>query len=661
MFFTKSQPTYNDAMSPLYSPHDALRAQAYIRSMDEYEQLVREAAHPEDYWAQLANTYIDWFSPYTTVLNESEAPFYRWFEGGTLNASYLCLDRHLPVHSDKPALIWEGESGEVRHYTYAELLAQVNRFANLLRNHGIQRGDRVAIYLPMIPEAIMAMLACARIGAIHVVVFGGFSAEVLKDRIVDTEANLVITADGASRHGKPYLLKPTVDVALQDIATPPQVLVIEHNHQPVPYLEGRDLHYNKLIEHETSSCEPVPMDSEDTLFILHTSGSTGKPKGIQHSTAGYMLWSQWTSKHVFDLHPKDVYWCTADIGWITGHTYVPYGPLALGGTIFIYEGVPTYPDAGRWWKMIETHRITQFYTAPTAIRMLHKDAPNAPKAYDLSSLKVLGSVGEPIDPEAWQWYYETVGNGRCPVIDTWWQTETGGHMIAPLPGATPTKPGSATLPLPGISAEILTEEGKPVTQGEKGLLCITKPWPSMLRSVWGEPARYVETYFSQVKKNGKPVYFSGDGAYLDENGYIIVTGRVDDVINISGHRVGTAEVESAIAAHDSVAECAIVSRPDALRGESIVAFVVSKTTITPTVAVLLEEINDILKQDISAMIKVDVLVYVPGLPKTRSGKILRRILRSMVRGEPLTADFSTLEDPSIVDKIRDAFGAISGS
>lgn len=639
----------------LHSPNPEFQKNAHIASLDAYKQLAAAAAEdPETFWGDMARQSLDWFRPFDTVLDDSQAPFYRWFDGGTLNASYLCLDRHIAAKANQAALVWEGESGDVRTYTYRELLTQVSQFANLLKSQfGVKKGDRVVLYMPMVPEAVMAMFACARIGAIHVVVFGGFSAEVLKERIVDTDATLIITADGASRHGKPYLLKPTVDTALELAGHDVPVLVVLHNHETIPYTAGRDYVYNELVTAQSPVCEPEPMASEDTMFILHTSGSTGKPKGIQHTTSGYMLWAQYTTKNVFDLHDNDLFWCTADIGWITGHTYTTYGPLALGSTTMIYEGVPGYPETGRWWSMIEKHGVTQFYTAPTAIRMLHKSGPDDPKRYDLSTLKVLGSVGEPIDPEAWQWYYDVVGGGHCPIVDTWWQTETGGHMIAPLPGATPIKPGSATLPLPGISAEILTEDGQPVPHGEKGLLCITKPWPSMLRSVWGSPERYVKTYFSTVKKDGKPVYFSGDGAYVDDDGYIVVTGRVDDVINVSGHRVGTAEIESVVAEHPLVAESGVVSRPDSIRGEQIVAFVVLKTAESLATDVeTLQEVNQLLREKISAMIKVAELVVVPGLPKTRSGKILRRILRSLAVNEPLTADVSTLEDPSVVEKIR---------
>lgn len=643
----------------IFPPNEEFQKQAFISSLDEYYKLVDEAkCDPESYWANQAEEFIEWFRPYTTVLNASKAPFYRWFEDGSLNASYLCLDRHVKTRGNQVALLWEGESGETRSFTYRELLERVNETASVFREtFGVAKGDRVVLYLPMIPEAVFAMLACARLGAIHVVVFGGFSAEVLRERIADTEAKLVVTADGASRHGKPYLLKPTVDMALEALDVEPKVLVVEHNKEDIDWAEGRDFRYGELIEKAShKTVEPAPMDSEDPLFILHTSGSTGKPKGIVHSTAGYMLWAQYTTKHVFDLHDNDVFWCTADIGWITGHTYVVYGPLALGQTTMLYEGTPTYPDTGRWWKNIEKHRVTQFYTAPTAIRLLHKDGPDEPKKYDLSSLKVLGTVGEPINPEAWMWYYETVGASRCPIVDTWWQTETGGHIISPLPGATPTKPGSATLPLPGIEVDILDEHGEQVPVGEKGLLCITKPWPSMLRTVWNAPDRYVSTYFSTVSQNGAPVYFSGDGAFRDEDGYITITGRVDDVINISGHRVGTAELESVVAGHAAIAEAAVVTKPDEIRGERIVAFVVTNPGAEISETTLIKEVNALLRREISAMVSVSELYFVPGLPKTRSGKILRRILRTLARNEPFSADISTLENPDIVASIKSILG-----
>lgn len=644
-------------MLNLFEPDPVFQKNARVNSMKQYWDLCDEAKdNPDKFWGELANQKISWFKPFAQVIDESKAPFYSWFDGGELNVSYQCIDRHLQARGDKTAIIWEAESGTTRTYTYAQLSDNVNRFANLLRNQfGIKKGDRVVLYMPMIPEAIFAMLACTRIGAIHVVVFGGFSAEVLNERVIDTEAKLIITADGASRHGKPYMLKPIVDNAVEQIKQiqQPKILVVEHNKEKINYVKDRDYRYSELIGDQSNICEPERMKSEDPLFILHTSGSTGKPKGIVHSTAGYILWAQYTTEIVFDLKQDDVFWCTADIGWITGHTYVTYGPLAIGATTVIYEGTPMYPDAGRWWKNIEKHKVTKFYTAPTAIRMLHKEGPLLPSKYNMSSLKVIGTVGEPISPEAWLWYQKTIGGGRCPVVDTWWQTETGGHVISPLPGATPTKPGSATLPLPGMSVEILDDNGDRVAQNTKGLLCITKPWPSMLRSVWGDNERYSSTYFSKIDNTKNPVYFTGDGAYYDKNGYIVVTGRVDDVINISGHRVGTAEVESVLANHPEIAEVAVVSRPDEIHGESIFAFIVLKKSNTEIDNnEILIQINTLLSHEIGNITQVQSIAVVPGLPKTRSGKIIRRILRSLANGQEINQDISTLENPSVVKEIQ---------
>ena len=644
-------------MPNLFNPNPEFQKNAHISSMEQYWKLCNEANNnPEKFWGELANSKIDWFKPFETVIDESNAPFYSWFDGGELNVSYQCIDRHLKTRGNKTAIIWEAESGETRQFTYAQLSDRVNRMANLLRNQfDIKKGDRVVLYMPMIPEAIFAMLACTRIGAVHVVVFGGFSAEVLLERIVDTDAKLIITADGARRHGKPYMLKPTVDDAIVQIMEPskPKVLVVEHNNEKIEYALDCDYSYNELIGNQSNICEPESMGSEDPLFVLHTSGSTGKPKGILHSTAGYILWAQYTTEIVFDIKDKDIFWCTADIGWVTGHTYTTYGPLALGATTVIYEGTPTYPDAGRWWNIIEKHNVTQFYTAPTAIRLLHKEGPKLPSLYDLNSLKVIGTVGEPISPEAWLWYQEAIGGGRCPVVDTWWQTETGGHVISPLPGATPTKPGSATLPLPGLCVEILDDNGNKVGSGVKGFLCITKPWPSMIRSVWGDNDRYKSTYFSKIINAHRPIYFSGDGALYDENGYIKITGRVDDVINISGHRVGSAEVESILANHPIIAEVAIVSRPDEIRGESMFAYIVLRNSgVKIKNNKLIKEINALLAQDIGHIYTIDSIAIVPGLPKTRSGKIIRRILKSIVNNEPITQDISTLDDPSIVGIIQ---------
>ncbi len=641
---------------PVFYPNKEISKQARIKNMCEYKELMEEAKEDyEGFWDKFAKEKIDWIEPYTEVLDESNAPFYKWFIGGKLNVTHQCIDRHLKTRKNKAAIIWEGELGDKRVLTYLDLYYEVNRAANLLKNRfGIKKGDRVVIYMPMIPEAAIVMLACARIGAIHSVVFGGFSAEALRDRIIDAQAKLVITADGAFRRGKPYLLKPVVDEALKEgCECVEKVLVIERNKEEINYVEGRDYLYNELIKNESKYCEAEIMDSEDPLFLLYTSGSTGKPKGVQHSQAGYILWAQMTMEWVFDIKENDTFWCTADIGWITGHTYIVYGPLAAGATTVMYEGVPVFPDAGRWWRMIEEHKVNQFYTAPTAIRLLHKVGEKEPQKYDLSSLRILGTVGEPINPDAWMWYYEAIGNKKCPIVDTWWQTETGGHMISPLPGATPIKPGSATFPLPGIMAEIIDQNGNPTPAGEKGYLCITKPWPSMIRTIWNDPDRFVKSYFGTCKKDGKPVYFSGDGAMYDEEGYIWITGRVDDVINVSGHRIGTAEIEAVIGHHDNVAEVAVVGKPHEIKGESIFAFIVLKGDDTKAEEMeMVKEINDMLVKEIGAIAKCDEIKFVPGLPKTRSGKIMRRILRSIAKGEEIRQDTSTLEDPSIVAKIQ---------
>lgn len=505
----------------------------------------------------------------------------------------------------------------------------------------------------MIPEAAYAMLACTRLGAIHSIVFGGFSAEALRDRIEDAEAKVVITADGAFRKGKPYMLKNVVDDALaQGGSSVEAVVVVKRNNEEITWVEGRDHSYNEMIDAQSDVCAFEPMDSEDPLFLLYTSGSTGKPKGVQHSTAGYILWAQMTMEWVFDVRPNDVYWCTADIGWITGHTYIVYGPLAAGTTTVMFEGVPTYPDAGRAWKMVQDHNITQFYTAPTAIRLLHKTGEDEPKKYDLSKLRVLGTVGEPIDPPAWKWYYEVVGNSKCAIVDTYWQTETGGHMISPLPGATPIKPACATFALPGIMAEIIEEDGTPTPVGEKGFMCITRPWPSMIRTIWGDPERFKKSYFGDCKKDGKAVYFTGDGAMMDEDGYITITGRTDDVINVSGHRIGTAEIESAIKKIDTIAVSAVVGKPHEIKGEGIFAYIVLKEEGSHTAEEIKAEINGVLKKEIGAIALCDAIAVVPDVPKTRSGKIMRRILRSIVKGEAITQDTSTLEDPSIVGIIK---------
>ncbi len=645
----------------LYYPNEEFAKDANIKSMDEYNALVKKANEDyEGFWGDLAKKKIDWFEPFDRVLNEDNAPFVKWFEGGKLNVAYQCIDRHLKDKKNKAAIIFVGDRGEEIAITYQELYKNVNKFANLLKDDfGVKKGDRVVIYMPMIPEAAYAMLACARIGAIHSVVFGGFSAEALKDRIIDADAKVVITADGAYRKGKPYLLKPVVDRALESGDTPVEkVLVVERNGEDIEWIDGRDYSYNELIKNKSPKCEAEIMESEDPLFLLYTSGSTGKPKGVQHSQAGYILWAQTTMEWVFDIKDNDTYWCTADIGWITGHTYIIYGPLAAGATTVMFEGVITYPDAGRPWQIVESLNINQFYTAPTAIRVLHKMGENEPKKYDLSSLRVLGTVGEPIDPPAWKWYYEVVGNSKCSIVDTYWQTETGGHVVSPIPFATPIKPACATLPLPGIMGEILDPKtGDRVDVGETGYMCITKPWPSQIRNVWGDPDRYIKSYYSDVKKDGKPVYFTGDGAVYDENGYITITGRTDDVINVSGHRLGTAEIESAIKKHDGVAEVAVVAKPDEIKGEGIFAYIVLKDSNSSID--LTKEINSVIASEIGNIAKADTIAIVPGLPKTRSGKVMRRILRSLAKGEVITQDTSTLEDPSVVEKIEIVVKSIS--
>jgi acetyl-CoA synthetase len=638
----------------VFKPNREFSKSARIKNMCEYQDLQDFAMRDyEGFWGSYAKEKLEWMEPFHTVLDESKAPFVKWFLGGKLNVSVQCIDRHLNSRKNKAAIIFEGDRGDKQIITYLELYYNVNKFANLLKNEfGVKKGDRVVIYMPMIPEAAYAMLACARIGAIHSIVFGGFSAEALKDRIIDADAKVVITADGAFRKDKPYMLKPVVDEALKGETPVKKVLVVERNGEDVTWVAGRDYSYNELIKHQDVKCEPEVMDAEDPLFLLYTSGSTGKPKGVQHNQAGYILWAQMTMEWVFDVKENDTYWCTADVGWITGHTYIVYGPLAMGATTIMFEGVPTYPDAGRPWKMVEEYKVNQFYTAPTAIRVLHKTGEHEPAKYDLSSLKVLGTVGEPIDPPAWKWYYEAIGGSKCAIVDTYWQTETGGHIVSPLPGATPIKPACATFPLPGIMAEILDENGAKVEVGEKGLMCVTRPWPSMIRGIWGDEERFVKSYFGDVKKDGKPVYFTGDGAIYDEEGYITITGRTDDVINVSGHRMGTAEVEAAIKKHPNVAEVAVVGKPHEIKGEGIFAYIVLKSD--SGVADEVEEvkaINKVIQKEIGNIALCDDVVFVPGLPKTRSGKIMRRILRSIAKGEEITQDISTLEDPSIVATI----------
>jgi acetyl-CoA synthetase len=640
----------------VFPPSPQMVKQANISGMEAYRKLCAEAEKDFDgFWARLARETLLWSKPFTEVLDESKAPFFRWFYDGELNASYNCLDRHLKTQPDKIAIIFEADDGKVTKITYQELYREVCRFANALKARGIKPGDRVLIYMPMSIQAVVSMQACARIGATHSVVFGGFSAKSVQERIIDAGAVAVVTADGQFRGGKEIPLKPLVDEALGmgGCEAIRHVIVYKRSGSPVPMALGRDTWWHEAVKGHEASCEPTQVNAEHPLFILYTSGSTGKPKGIQHSTAGYLLWCMLTMKWVFDHKPSDVFWCTADVGWVTGHSYITYGPLAVGATEVMFEGVPIYPDAGRFWKIIQDHKVNVFYTAPTAIRSLIKAGGDLPKKYDLSSLRILGTVGEPINPEAWMWYHETVGGGRCPIVDTWWQTETGGHMISPLPGATPTKPGSATLPLPGVFADIVDETGQPVGRGKGGILVIKRPWPAMLRTIWGDPERYKKTYFPDEFK-GK-LYLAGDGASTDHDGYFRIVGRIDDVLNVSGHRLGTMEIESALVAHKTlVAEAAVVGRPDALTGEAICAFVVLKRARPDgeEAKQLAKELRDWVAKEIGPIARPKDIRFGDNLPKTRSGKIMRRLLRSIARGEEITQDVSTLENPAILDQLK---------
>jgi len=629
-------------------------AQANINSADYAQLRAQDEADSEAFWSALARQHLSWHQPFTEVLDERRAPFYRWFADGSLNVAHNCLDRHLHgATRHKAALIWEGEDGAVRTFTYAQLHREVSRFANALRHQGIEVGDRVAIYMPMVPEAVIAMLACARIGAIHTVVFGGFSAEALKDRLEDTGAKLLITADGAWRAGKVVPLKRHADQALlrEHEHQVEKVIVLRRTGADIDLQEGRDLWWEDALAGMESSCPALPFNAEHPLFILYTSGSTGKPKGVVHSSAGYLLWALLTVRWVFDLKPEDVYWCTADIGWITGHSYTVYGPLANGATVFLYEGAPMHPHPDRFWEMIERHGVSIFYTAPTAIRAFMKMGQEWPERHDLSSLRLLGTVGEPMNPEAWMWYYETIGGGRCPITDTWWQTETGGHMIAPLPGVTPTKPGSCAMPLPGIHARIVDEAGQPIDKPEAGgYLVMEKPWPGMLRGIWGDDARYVESYWAKFDNR---YYVAGDSARRDADGYYWVMGRIDDVLNVSGHRLGTAEIESALVAHPAVAEAAVVGIPHEIKGEAICAFVVLRASHAGDDR---DELGASLRAHVAELIgpiaRPDDVRITDTLPKTRSGKIMRRLLRAIARGEEITQDISTLEDEGVVRELQ---------
>jgi acetyl-CoA synthetase len=640
----------------LFAPPEGLAAQARIGSMEAYRALVAKAeADPDGFWGDFARSELHWFAPFHTVLDWSQPPFARWFEGGTTNLSFNCLDRHLTgPRAEKIALIWEGEPGDVRTFTYRQLHEEVCKAANALKALGIGKGDLVALYMPMVPEAAIAMLACARIGAPHSVVFGGFSAEALRDRLIDGEAKAVITADGGFRKDKAVPLKPAVDAALAESACPTveHVLVVRRTGESTPMTPARDHWWHELVESQSADCPAEPMASEDRLFVLYTSGSTGKPKGVVHTTAGYNLWAHLTFQWIFDIREDDIHWCTADVGWITGHSYIVYGPLSNGATTVMYEGAPRPSKPGAFWEVIQKHRCTIFYTAPTAIRAFMKSGREVPDQYDMSSLRVLGTVGEPINPEAWMWYREVIGGNRCPVVDTWWQTETGGVMISPLPGATPTKPGSATLPLPGIVADIMDHEGRSQGADQGGYLTIRQPWPGMMRTVHGDPDRFRKSYWEEIKPaDGKPVYFAGDGARRDADGYFWVMGRVDDVINVSGHRLGTMEIESALVSHPAVAEAAVVGRPDELKGEGIVAFVTLETGRQGDDA-LMAELKGHVGKEIGTIARPDVIKFSEALPKTRSGKIMRRILRALASGQEVSGDTSTLEDRSVLDSLR---------
>jgi len=630
-----------------FEPSPTFSQNAHISDLKQYRELYRNSiADPETFWAQQANELLVWHEKWKSVLEWNE-PFAKWFVGGKLNVSENCLDRHL--HSplrNKAALIWEGEPGEKRTITYQQLHYEVCRFANVLKKNGVKKGDRVIIYMPMCPEAAIAMLASARVGAIHSVVFGGFSSEAIRDRINDCDAKLVITADGGYRRGTVVPLKKNVDAALQENETVSRVVVFRRADLDIQMKPGRDVWWHEEMAKAKIDCPPESMDAEDPLYILYTSGSTGKPKGILHTTAGYLLGAAVTTKYVFDLRTEDVYWCTADIGWVTGHSYIVYGPLCLGATILMYEGAPNWPEPDRFWQIIEQHRVTILYTAPTAIRAFMRWGDKYPNRHDLSSLRLLGSVGEPINPEAWTWYYTVIGAGRCPIVDTWWQTETGAIMLTPLPGATPLKPGSATLPFFGIEADVVDENGQTVPANVGGKLVIRKPWPSMVRSIWGDPDRFKKQYWSEIKGN----YFTGDGARRDEDGYFWIVGRIDDVLNVAGHRLGTSEIESALVSHPAVAEAAVVGRPDPMKGQAIVAFVILKEGEQHT-----KELREALRQHVGAVIgpiaKPDDVRFAEALPKTRSGKIMRRLLKEIAAGGRVTGDTTSLEDLNVLARL----------
>lgn len=649
----------------VFPPSEAMVKAARVSGMEGYYALCKEAETDfEGFWARLARENVVWNKPFTRTLDESNAPFYQWFDDGELNASANCLDKHIGTPTEnKVAVIFEADDGTVTKTTYKELLARVSQFANALKADGVKKGDRVLVYMPMTLEGVIAMQACARIGATHSVVFGGFSAKALQERIIDAGAVAVITANYQMRGGKELPLKAIVDegLGLGGCESIKNVYVYQRTQTACNMVAGRDKTFTEALAGKSTECAPVPVGAEHPLFILYTSGSTGKPKGVQHSTGGYLLWAKLTMDWTFDLKPSDVFWCTADIGWITGHTYVAYGPLAAGATQIIFEGVPTFPNAGRFWQMIERHKCTIFYTAPTAIRSLIKaaegDAAVHPDRSDLSSLRILGSVGEPINPEAWMWYYKNVGHEKCPIVDTFWQTETGGHMMTPLPGATPLVPGSCTLPLPGIMAAIVDEVGKDIPNGTGGILVVKRPWPSMIRTIWNDPERFKKAYFPE--EMGGTLYLAGDGAVRSaDRGYFRITGRIDDVLNVSGHRMGTMEIESALVSKtDLVAEAAVVGRPDDLTGEAICAFVVLKRPMPKgdEAKAIAKELRDWVAKEIGPIAKPKDIRFGENLPKTRSGKIMRRLLRSLAKGEAVTQDTSTLENPAILDQLGQAY------
>jgi len=631
----------------VFKPSKDFSKKAHIGSFAEYQKIYKQSIKdPEKFWGKQASL-LTWQKKWTKVL-DWKLPFAKWFVGGKINAAENCLDRHLSTaRRNKAAIIWEGETGDTRTYTYQQLHREVSKFANVLKRNGTKKGDRVLIYLPHIPEAVIAMLACARIGAVHCVVFGGFSAESIKDRIADSGATIVVTADGSYRRGQTVTLKQNVDHALQEDTQVRRVIVFRRANLDVHMKEGRDYWWHREMDYVSADCPAVGFDSEHPLFILYTSGSTGKPKGILHTTGGYLLGTALSSKYVFDLREEDIYWCTADVGWITGHSYVTYGPLAIGATIMMYEGAPNWPEPDRFWKIIEDYGVTIFYTAPTAIRSFIKWGDEWPAKHNLSSLRLLGTVGEPINPEAWMWFHDKIGAGRCPIVDTWWQTETGMQMITPLPGATPLKPGTGTLPFFGIDAAIVDDDGKELGPNEGGKLVIRKPWPAMLRTIYGDKARFKKQYWTEVKG----CYFTGDGAHRDKDGYFWITGRIDDVLNVAGHRLGTAEVESALVSHDAVAEAAVVGRPDEIKGQGVVAFVTLKTGHSASKD-LAEKLRKHVGAQIGPIAKPDEIRFTEALPKTRSGKIMRRLLKQIASGATVTGDTTTLEDLSVLTKLK---------